>query len=144
MKPTKCALFRVSRKMSDSEKTEADSTTQQEESKKEENKEEAALPTNGSAKEVSNGLSAQLDEKIIRQVEVVLTTWSPWRGFLVLLWIFAVLLWGQEPSQGQIPPVSSCREWRRLYPRTKSYLARSFLDGCLHTVCMGIWYKLCV
>ena len=58
--------------MSDSEKTEADSTTtQQEESKKEETKKEAAPPTDGSAKEVSNGLSAQLDEKIIRQVEVV-------------------------------------------------------------------------
>lgn len=55
--------------MSDSEKVEADSTSCAQQVKADDTKKEEAAPapTNGSS---SNGLSLQLEEKIIRQVEV--------------------------------------------------------------------------
>ncbi len=86
--------------MSDSEKTEADSTTKQEESKKEDTEQvESSLPTNGSVKEASNGLSAQLEEKIIRQVEVgfdhVVTTG---RGFDLFTFCSTTLGTGTFPG----------------------------------------------
>ena len=65
-RPLRCALIRNA--MSDSEKTEADSTTTAEQYEKEDSgKSETPLSTNGKPE---NNLSVQLEEKIIRQVEV--------------------------------------------------------------------------
>ena len=58
------------KKMSEVEEVKTDPATKQEEVKEEAKKPEAAAPANGDAKESQNGLSAQLEEKIIRQVEV--------------------------------------------------------------------------
>ena len=60
--------------MADSvQQSEADSTNKAEDTTKEQPEQEAA--SNGKAAS-SNGLSQQLEEKIIRQVEVSCATWS--------------------------------------------------------------------
>ena len=61
--------------MSDTEKSQADSTTPgtEDEPKKEESQSSEA--TVGKSVENGSDLSAQLEEKIIRQVEVAMTTW---------------------------------------------------------------------
>lgn len=68
--------------MSAETQTEADSTTSEEEVKKEVPKqEEAPVSSDGKVENSSNGLSLQLEEKIIRQVEVldhVVTVSSIW------------------------------------------------------------------
>lgn len=60
----------------DSDKAVADSTTPQESIKEAGEQAESPEQANGEAKQASNGLTAQLEEKIIRQVEVCWATWS--------------------------------------------------------------------
>ena len=71
--------------MSDSEKVEADSTSTQEVKGEAKKAEEAPASANGDS---SNGLSAQLEEKIIRQVEVTLVPATRPRGECILQFYF--------------------------------------------------------
>lgn len=64
--------------MEAAEKTEADSTTVESETKESNGDPQPERKTNGTEEAVAGNLSAQLEEKIIRQVEVGsrVTTWS--------------------------------------------------------------------
>lgn len=104
--------------MSDSEKVEADSTGAQEVKEETKKGEDAPAPANGDS---SNGLSTQLEEKIIRQVEV--TSWCHGIGprgesycsFILVTGIFPETSFSNQHVQRMREDVSCCvHEWGQL------------------------------